>query len=81
MKEIINNIVEGTEHEMQALYETVRDYESDTFSASASKLTPSEIVQITCALINHALREMSDTNTLDGVRLTEELENIREDGE
>lgn len=74
----IEHIIEGVKHEVIALAETVRDYESDTFSASAEKLTQAEVIDITIALINHALREMSDTNTLDGVRLTEELAEIRE---
>lgn len=72
-------IIESVKHEIQALYETVRDYESDTFSASASKLTEGEAQDITVALINYALRQLSDCDTLDGVRLTEELENLRDD--
>lgn len=74
----IPQIIDGINHEVQALAETVRDYESDTFSASAEKLTSDEVNSITIALINHALRELSDCNTLDGVRLSEELAELRE---
>lgn len=59
------------------LLAAVKEYESDTFSASARHLTDDEAEAITAALIGHAIQQLIDTDTLDGVRLTEELENVR----
>lgn len=73
-----DTIKNAIEHELIALYETIRDYESDTFSARAEKITKEEITDIVAVLVNHALRQLSDCETLDGVRLAEELEIIRD---
>lgn len=70
-------IIEGITHEVNVLAETVRDYESDTFSSSAAKLSESELNEIVIELVNYALKELSELDRLDGVRLTEELDNIR----
>ena len=78
-REQIQPVLDAVEHEIKVLYETVRDYESDTFSASGSKLTGEELVDIVVRLINHAVHEMSECNTLDGCRLTEELADIRDE--
>lgn len=59
------------------LNRTVVEYESDTFSASACKLTGEESDKITEELVVYALKQLIDLDTLDGVRLSEELENIR----
>lgn len=72
-------IMDAIRPKVLELLATVAEYESDTFSASASKLTEEEADTITIALISHALQRLIDTDTLDGVRLSEELENIRED--
>lgn len=63
------------------LYSTVREYESDTFSAQGFDLTDEEAESIAIILINRALQDMIDTNTLDGVTINEELIAIREDNE
>lgn len=71
-------LMSGIEHRVQSLFYTVREYESDTFSASAEKLTEEEAIDITVSLIEHAIEKLIDLETLDGVRLAEELENIRD---
>jgi hypothetical protein len=45
------------------------------------ELTREEAERITDALVLHALQEMIDMDRLDGVRLSEELENIRPDAD
>lgn len=60
------------------LLKTVREYESDTFSAQGEELTNDEAVAITIELIGFAIRQLSELNELDGIRLSEELENIRD---
>lgn len=60
------------------LVKTIKEYESDTFSASAVGLKRSEALRMASAIACHALQELIDCDTLDGVRLTEELENIRD---
>ncbi len=59
------------------LVDTVREYESDTFSASACELTDDEAFAITVSLINHALENLIELKNLDGVRLSEELDELR----
>lgn len=76
---IEQDIIEGVRKKIYTLLDTVSEYEADTFSASASNLTKQEAGLITIALIDHALTELIELETLDGVRLTEELDNIRED--
>ena len=74
-------ILDAIRPKVVELLDTVKQYESDTFSASASGLTDDEAFTITAELINHALQQLIDTDTLDGVRLAEELDNIRPDEE
>lgn len=70
-------ILEAIAPKVVELLGEVIGYESDTFSASATELTDSEATKITTELITYALQQLIDTDTLDGVRLSEELENIR----
>lgn len=60
------------------LLETVREYESDTFSAPAQKLTRSEAEEITIALIGGSVQNMVNCVSLDGERISDLLESIRE---
>lgn len=72
-------ILDAIREKVEELHKTVKEYESDTFSASASELTEAEALTITANLIKYALQGLIDTDTMDGVRLSEELENIRPD--
>lgn len=60
------------------LVKSIQEYESDTFSATASKLTKKEANHIANLLVCHAIQDLIDTDTMDGVRLSEELEDLRE---
>ena len=59
------------------LVETIRTYESDTFSAEASKLTRSEALKIASNLVCHKIQGMIETHTMDGDIISQELEIIR----
>jgi len=59
------------------MVDTILQYESDTFSSEASNLTPQEAEKIAFAFIDSDMQERIDTNTMDGVRIAEELEFIR----
>jgi hypothetical protein len=61
------------------LNRTVVEYESDTFSASAAGLKGEESDKITEEIAAHALKQLVDLETLDGLRLSDELENIRQE--
>lgn len=58
---------------------TIYSYESDTFSAEASKLTRSEAIKIAQRLIVPKIRGLIDCDTMDGVAISEELEDIRDE--
>lgn len=75
MEMTAKSVLNAIEHEVRALCETVREYESDTFSSSDLKVTNMEIADIVSAILNARIRSMSDT--LDGVTLSEELDNVR----
>ena len=77
-KKILERVIPMIEHDIIELHETVKEYESDTFSASASQLTEDEVIDITASLISSSIRALIDCDTLDGIRLTSELEYIRE---
>lgn len=66
------------EAQMKTLVKTIREYESDTFSATATKLKKREAEQIAAALASRAIQELIDGETLDGITLSEELEMINE---
>lgn len=78
MNEHVRQVLDALAHDVQALLEEVRDYESDTFSASDASLTPEEIVDITIGLAGGALRSFT-ADHLDGVKISYELDVIRED--
>ena len=63
------------------LYRTVQDYESDTFSATGSRMTSKECAAVVEQLIIVALQELIDCDSLDGVRLSEILGDMRGDNE
>jgi len=60
------------------LVETIKEYESDTFSASRSKLKASEALKIASSLVCHKIQGLIDGHTLDGLIIDEELWIIRE---
>ena len=76
--EFAQGIANSLVPQIAELFTTVAEYESDTFSAEASELTLAEAIKITGSLIGYALEELIDLKRLDGVRLDEELENIRD---
>lgn len=73
------NIKEPVIAKYLELCEEIRKYESDTFSASSSRIKRSEAKQIADILVVEAIQALIDTDTMDGCRLSEELENIRPD--
>lgn len=75
---IEQNILSKISKKVFELYDTVKEYESDTFSASGAEMTEDESGHIVVTLINQALQDMIDTNTLDGVALDEMLSLERE---
>lgn len=60
------------------LLDTVKQYESDTFVSKDEQLTDDEAQAITVELVNFALQRLISLDALDGVRLSEELDAIRE---
>lgn len=72
-------ILDAIREKVEELHKSVKEYESDTFSASASELTDAEALTITANIIKWQLQRLIDTETMDGVLLSEELENIRPD--
>ena len=63
---------------LSELYKTVQDYESDTFSATGSRMTSKECADIVERLVIHDIQDLIDLETLDGVRLDDLLSGIRE---
>jgi hypothetical protein len=63
------------------LVKEIMQYESDTFSASDSQLTRLEAEKIARAFIIRDIQGRIDTDTMDGIDITEELEEIRPDSE
>ena len=78
MKIETQRILASIEPKVQELLKTVYKYDSDTFDARGAGLTRNEAVIITTVLVSVALDELIELDRLDGVRLSEELENIRE---
>lgn len=56
----------------------IMEYESDTFSASGSKLKRTEAVKIAEAFTLEDMQARIDTDTMDGEMITNVLEEIRE---
>lgn len=69
---------EAIDKKFNELIESILDYESDTFSASSSKITEQEAYTIAERFILEDITKRIDTDTVDGVMLSEELENIRD---
>lgn len=70
-------ILDALRPKVEELFDSIKSYESDTFSASGSEITDGEVATVTLNLVQEAVQALIDTDTLDGVRLSEELENIR----
>lgn len=77
-KEILKAVENGLGQEFAELYNVIRTYESDTFSAEGSELTDAEALDVMIAMVKFRLDEMTECETMDGTMITEELENIRE---
>lgn len=61
----------------EELITTIHEYESDTFSASANKLTKNEAELIAIEFVIRDIARRINTETMDGVMISEELENLR----
>ncbi len=61
------------------LVEVIMDYESDTFSASDKKLKKSEAKKIAEQLIIANIQDRIDMDTMDGLDITDALEEIRDE--
>jgi hypothetical protein len=59
------------------LVKTIAEYESDTFSSEASEITQAEAEQVAFELVRRDIQARIDTDTMDGVDISEELEEIR----
>ncbi len=62
----------------QNLAKSIKTYESDTFSASGSKITKWESEQIAETLVVRAIQQMINTDTMDGCDITDELISLRD---
>lgn len=60
------------------LLQTVKEYESDTFSASGYNLTDAEAEKITEKIILDAIQDLIELKTLDGVMIDEWLDEFRQ---
>ncbi len=60
------------------LIDVVREYESDTFSASGSKLKRGEAKKIAEKLVVEDIQSRIDMERMDGLDITDLLEEIRE---
>lgn len=61
-----------------ALIDTIKDYESDTFSASGSSITDEEATQIALRFILGHIDGLVEARTMDGVMLSDALSDIRD---
>ena len=77
----LNDLYNALSKKFNYLVDEILKYESDTFSSEASELTAHEAEQIAIAFILHDIEQRIDTNTMDGVMISEELENIRPEKE
>lgn len=64
--------------DVEKLYETVSEYESDTFSAEAEKLTEAEAIHITATLARRGIKATANCDDLDGITMSELLGDIRD---
>ncbi len=77
----VNPPAGGLIAKIRELQKTIEEYESDTFSASASKLTKEEAERMTETLIVRTIQRLIDTETMDGLMLQSELDEIRPEEE
>ena len=73
----VNDLYDALYKKVNELVDEILKYESDTFSSEASELIPAEAEKIAIAFILHDIEERIDTNTMDGLKISEELETIR----
>lgn len=73
----VNDLYNALYKKVNELVDEILKYESDTFSSEASELTPAEAEKIAFAFILQDVQERIDTDTMGGVMISEELENIR----
>lgn len=59
---------------LERLQKTIAEYESDTFSAEGSNITPDEALKVASELV-----AMWTERNLDGVIITEMLDDVREE--
>ncbi len=59
------------------LVSEIREYESDTFSASAQEITATEAREVAKQFIIEDIQARIDTDTMDGVMIQEVLNDIR----
>lgn len=60
------------------LKNTIKKYESDTFSASAEKITDLEAIEITDRMIIKDIQSRIDLDNMDGIEIAEALEDLRD---
>lgn len=65
------------EAKYRELVKTIKEYESDTFSSEAMELTDKEAEKIARAFIIRDIQARIDTDTMDGLMIGEELDEIR----
>lgn len=78
MKKHILTVKEPIAIKFGELVDEIAKYESDTFSASQSKLKRSEAFRIAEKMVLEDIQARIDTDTMDGCMISEELENIRD---
>lgn len=76
MKKI--NMPVSVQWRFNALVHEIRKYESDTFSASAERITQLEAERIAARLVKNDINDRIATNTMDGVDIMEELNDLRD---
>ncbi len=74
----VNDFYNALYKDFNQFVDTILNYESDTFSASSSDLTPSEAEQIALAFILEDMRARNTTQTMDGGMISEQLQQMRE---
>lgn len=65
------------EKQIAELVKTIKEYESDTFSASGSEITDEEATRIAYGLVSKGIQDFIDLETLDGVIISSLLSDER----
>lgn len=74
----MNKDLEAIQGKYYELVEAIQEYESDTFSASGSGITEKEACKIASIFICRDIQRRTDTQTMDGVMIGEELSELRD---